>query len=382
MIHDGMSCGRTICRELGHILLTGDAFDKPLPPFETAQLFCEWHQLHALYASAISLRRTLSADYQPLMMQGMRLTAKQMKIDTTEAELSRRFTDAGIRHIVLKGSHTRSFYPRELSRTSADIDWQIAPDDVERAEDVLLADGWTRKTADTDERCYEKAPRARLELHIAPEGFHPSQQRVMQAMLDRAVRTDGTQFRLNDSDAYVYAVFHAYKHFVLAGAGVRMFLDIHAIGTHGDLDRDDIKENLTALNCEGFEACVRRLNSVLFDGADSDDDLDALIRYIFTNGAYGDKAAQLALEPLNASVANRSRFRRFTSNYGLDMGAMKTRYPCLRRAIVLYPFCMVHRICHGMRHRRAVLRQAVSDRNEQRRQRDDLRRILELASVL
>ena len=376
------SHGKSVCRTLGFAVKDQRIADEALPPIDVATDFCNAHQLHALYASALALRHAVGEDYQPLMANGLALAAKQIKIDITEQMLSRLFTEHGIRHIVLKGSHTRSFYPRALSRTSADIDWQIDPADSDLADTLLLQNGWTLCSASDDERCYEKAPRARLELHLAPEGFQQAQQDVMERLLGDIAVAEGLRFHLCDSAAYVYAVFHLYKHFVLAGAGVRMFLDVFAITKNGKLDRAYIDERLTALGCIGFEERVRQINAVLFDGGDTTAKLDALIRFVFACGAYGDKAAQLALEPLNAAVASRSRFKRALSHYCLDLPSMKTRYPCLERMVWLYPFCVVHRVGYGLRHRRAILRRALDTQQKNRQYHDSLERILLLANVL
>ncbi len=381
MTVDNLSYGKVICREIG-CAATGCIPTAELPPADITQGFCDMQHLHTLLASSLSLRGSVPPDYQPLIAQGRALAAKQIKMDILENELSRRFTEANIRHIVLKGSHTRSFYPNTLSRTSADIDWQISPADKNRADALLIADGWTLKTADNDERCYEKAPRARLELHLTPEGFHASQKQQMQTMFNRAVAVDGLRCHLTDSDAYVYAVFHLYKHFVLAGAGVRMFLDVYMMKTRGVSDCQDVDDALTLLDCAGFAACVHQINEVLFGGADSNADIDTLIRYVFAVGAYGDTAAQLALESLNTTIANHSRFKRILHNYCFDLASMKTRYPCLKRCALLYPFCAIHRVCHGLRFRRSTLRKTITDQQRSRAHSKDFRRILELASIL
>ncbi len=374
--------GKTLCRELGRAVAALPPETAPLPPIETAQLFCEMQHLHALIASAVALRQTPPETYAPLIAHGMQAAAKQLKIDAAEQALDCLFDEAGIRRVVLKGAHTRTFYPPTLARTSADIDWQIDAADAARADTLLRQNGWSCKTADAAERCYEKPPRTRLELHIAPEGFYKSQQQVMQAMLDRAVPENRQRFHLTDSDAYVYALFHVYKHFVTAGAGVRMFLDVFAIETHGTLDTAHIAATLGALGIEGFAARVREINAVLFADADADDATDTLIRYIFAAGAYGDAAAQLALEPLALDATHSSRGAHFLRDYGFSRAAMAKRYPILDRAAILYPFCALHRVCHGLRFRRTVLAKAVDDRRQSRTHRDDMRRILQLASIL
>ena len=381
MTVDNLSYGKRICREIG-CAATGRVSAAELPPADMVQYFCDSQHLHALFASSLSLRRIIPPDYQPLIAQGRALAAKQIKIDILENELSRRFTQANIRHIVLKGSHTRLFYPSVLSRTSADMDWHISPADKNRAHALLIEDGWTLKTADNNERCYEKAPRARLELHLTPDGFRASQKQQIQTMFDRAVAVDGLRCHLTDSDAYVYAVFHLYKHFVLAGAGVRMFLDVYMMEMRGVPDRRDVDKALTLLDCAGFAARVHQINEVLFGGADSNADMDTLIQYVFAAGAYGDTAAQLALEAVNTPIANRSRFNRILHNYCFDLASMKTRYPCLERSALWYPFCAIHRVCHGLRFRRSTLRKTITDQQQSRAHSEDFRRILELASIL
>ncbi|MBR5135264.1 MAG: nucleotidyltransferase family protein [Clostridia bacterium] len=260
MNNDLFECGKAICRLLGDA-----AADRPLSQAfpacaDEAMLFCESHRLQAMTATLVSTRPEAAATYQPLIDAGMRDVIKQMKNNAVEDALSRRFAEEGIRHTILKGSHTRSFYPSSLPRTSTDFDWQVSSDDVERAQALLLADGWSVKSVGDDERCYEKPPRSRLELHVACEGFTDAQQHAVQAMLDRAEEVAPSRYQFTDNDAYAYAVLHLYKHFLLAGAGVRMFLDVYTIEAHADLDRETVANTLDALGIAPFAARVRDIN--------------------------------------------------------------------------------------------------------------------------
>lgn len=382
MTADLLALGKSVCHELGDAVAERSRTASPLPPMEAVLSFCHLHRLTPLYAAALSRREQLPQDATVLLQRGKQDMLRQLKNDAVEANISTAFDKAGIRHTILKGSHTRSFYPVNLPRTSADIDWQIDKADAARADTVLTENGWTLKTAHRDERCYEKPPHSRLELRLSPEGFHDSQKRVVREMFEHAVAENDTRYHLTDSDAYVYAVLHLYKHFVFAGAGVRMFLDVYAIRTHGTLDKAYIDRTLQRLGIAPFAARVEDIAAVLFDGADSTAELDALIRFVFAGGAYGVSELQIALEPLNKDLTGDTRTKRLMRNYCFDLSSMKARYACLERTVLLYPFCVVHRVWHGLRHRRHVLKEASRDRRQTQTHTDDMKRILELASIL
>ena len=67
------------------------------------------------------------------------------------------------------------------------------------------------------------------------EGFSDKQIEILLSLCDNAVKIRGERYELTDSDAYIYSMFHLYKHFVYSGVGVRMFLDNYLIEKNGDI---------------------------------------------------------------------------------------------------------------------------------------------------
>ena len=152
-------------------------------------------------------------------------------------KVSKHLTSHHVRHIILKGCTTDKFYPSEIIRTSADVDIFVDKRDFESAKEALQELGfYFEKTNDNEEFHFKKDPRYYIEVHTTLEGFSDRQKKILLKLSDNAVKVSGERYELTDSDAYIYSMFHLYKHFVFSGVGVRMFLDNYLIEKNGNID--------------------------------------------------------------------------------------------------------------------------------------------------
>ena len=284
---------------------------------------------------------------------------KQLKYDLMSDSISDALSESDIRHIVLKGTEFKKYYPENMVRTSNDIDIYVDKQDLESAGKVLKDNGFVYdKTYNDTEFSYKKEPRYYIELHANLEGFSERQKEILTIFTDNALNVSKKRYSLSDNDFYIYSLFHLYKHFVLSGVGVRMFLDVYMIRKNTPLDFEYITPILKELCIDGFESVVTEINSCLFEGQKASKDLGEVIEFIFDSGAFGKVSSHRHLRKVNAKVLYQNKLDRAKIEYGISFMDMKKRYPILERFPILYPFSFVYRFIFGLFNKSDVLKAA------------------------
>jgi len=308
---------------------------------------------------------------------------KQIKYDLMSDSISNVFCASGIRHIVLKGSQLKKYYPANIVRTSNDIDIYVEKSDINIAQRVLQREGFELDGIyQNQEFRYKKEPRYYIELHTNMEGFSKEQKRILKGLADNATKTLGKRYELNDNDCYIYTLFHLYKHFVQSGVGVRMFLDVYLIRKNSELDFDYINPVLKKLCVDGFETVITVMNSCMFEGKEVNDELKDVIEFVFDSGIFGKVSSNLHLRRINDNLKYQNSFERFKVDKGLSFSSMKKRYPVLVRYPFLYPFSFVHRFFYGIIYKRDVLKNSHNSKELISKERvDRYKKIFETAQI-
>ena len=164
--------------------------------------------------------------------------------------LSEIFTGAGIEHIVLKGiALVPDYCPHPAIRTQYDYDFLVRPDATKGTETALRAAGYKRKNSESEHPIvyYRPEPNIRfaadfmglysqglgrsIELHLSL--WESSEDRIEIALTKdlfaRAVRRRWQDFEylsLNDEDALVFQVLHAFRHVLRNWCRLSVFLEI------------------------------------------------------------------------------------------------------------------------------------------------------------
>lgn len=371
------ACGLSVCRALGQAL-TARPITAALPDADNTAAFAKTHALTSLLAGILPQDDA----YAPLRDAAKAAAFKQIKTDALEAALSRRLSECGIRHIILKGSQLQRFYPANAVRSASDIDIYIDRKVQRDAAHVLQNDGFTVISQTKYDIGFQKPPRYHVELHLTMDGFTKKQQAILGALADNAQPIDGCRYALCDNDCYIYTLFHLYKHFVIAGAGVRMFLDCYMMKQSAQLDSDYINRKLQELGIARFADTVDAVNRVLFEGESPSCEIEKVIAFVFYSRAYGVQSVHLALASLARPITKQSRFSRFITEYCFDIPSMALRYPVLERCVILYPFCCLHRVIHGMIFKKAVLKDAAVRERLAKSRLSTIEQVMTIAGVL
>lgn len=354
-----------VCR-----LLAQHDGNEPLPPEQPLLAFSDAHRLTTLVSSALRTRNTADGDYRALHDAAAKAAFHQIKNDALTASILTQLYEKGVVPLPLKGAAIAAVYPDGWIRTATDTDWFIPDGQLPTAVKLLEELGFT-KTADHDgEMSFQKPPRCVIELHTTLGGYSKKQQQTLRALSQ-------TPFTINEH--YVYTLFHLYKHFLYAGAGVRMFLDMYYL-SRAVTDRACVEAWLTALDLLPFEDAVRRVSAVLFEGAVCTDELCEVVDLVLTSGTFGVGSTYHALKNAARPITHKNRFLAWTQDYGFDRQAMTARYPVLARHIWVYPVCVIHRVLHGIIFKRTVLQAAVKEEHAADRKQID--RILKTMNIL
>ena len=146
---------------------------------------------------------------------------KQMKLEMKSDAISARLRESSVKHLILKGITLKKFYPKNIVRTSTDIDIYVDESDLSVADEVLKNLGFTFEGRYNEcDYNYIKDPRYKVEVHTSMDGYTKEQKHTLKQLADKTLENNCDVSSLSDDDTYIYIVFHLYKHFVQSGAGV------------------------------------------------------------------------------------------------------------------------------------------------------------------
>ncbi len=205
------------------------------------------------------------------MMTTMKLMGKQVQNTSDFLSLYREFLKAGIAPVVVKGIVCRNLYG-ELQdfRLSGDEDILIEKKEYEATASVLYSCGYqTNDVADNslstvqEITFYNKETGLTVELHLNPFGEDNQIRSKMNTWFrdsfnsTEVLEVEGVNLRvLSPTDNLLFLLFHAFKHFLSAGMGIRMALDILlCIEKYQDcIDWEHIRTALEGVKAVSFTA--------------------------------------------------------------------------------------------------------------------------------
>ncbi|MCD7784463.1 MAG: nucleotidyltransferase family protein [Oscillospiraceae bacterium] len=244
------------------------------------------------------------------MMASMQMLSSQIQRTSEFLDLYKSFLKAGISPVVVKGVVYRSLYG-ELQdfRISSDEDILIEKDDLEATSAVLTACGYkSGDVADSSLSTIQEItfhnPETNLtiELHLNPFGEDNQIRSKMNSWFRESfnstetLEVDGVSLRiLSPTDNLLFLLFHAFKHFLSAGMGVRMALDILLCMEKYQerIDWDYIKKALDDVNATSFTTDLIAVGNeylgfdLKIEGLDSPISPDELLEDMLRMGTFG-----------------------------------------------------------------------------------------------
>ena len=262
-----------------------------------------------------SLPRDLRASWEKVADA---IFIRNVQLDADREEIVRRFSEAGISYLVLKGAALLPLYPSLSMRTMSDNDvlfGYVEPDsdggyrvrgstDRERAaslEDagqvvrsIMVELGYTvlEHSGDVCDIQFSKPPYYRYEMHFALMERHRPYYFYFENPWKRAVPVGdgelgrGREFRFPDEDQYIYMIVHAYKHENMGGEGIRILGDIAVSlrAAEDGLDLAYVQDELSRMGLQDFERSLRELTLALLDEAELNIHLEQLAMQLIACG--------------------------------------------------------------------------------------------------
>jgi hypothetical protein len=294
-----------------------------------------------------------SGDYQATMR-------KLVMFDVEREALCNLISDGGC-YLCLKGVDLQHYYHTLGMRQMTDNDILVDEGSYEKIRDYLVSKGYSVESF--GKGCHDTYCRGPMtfEIHrklfseMAKTRLGSDYYKNVSKMLINGERKGERLF--SDDDFYVYFLYHAYKHYVVAGCGVRTLADIYVYCTGNKrLNWEYINKQLDLLAISGYEKHSKRLAFALFDpdvtpDTEIDDDLQEMLLYYVTSGTFG--TTSKLIENNVADVAkgneltNAVKIRYLLGRVFPPMSYYREFYPKLSRWIIPIPFLWVKRLFRG-----------------------------------
>lgn len=240
----------------------------------------------------------------------MRCVCQQAVKSEAFAGIYRRINEAGLKVILVKGAVCRSLYPKPDFRMSGDEDLYVEPDSFEKVHLLFQAAGL--KTDDSTGQdnviTYVSGTTGlKIELHKSlfpmDSAAYGKLNNAFRDVFSHAVRFSFSGvpvWTMAPEDHMLYLIYHAFKHFLHSGFGIRQVCDIalYAEAYHTEIDWKRLFDSMKSFQADVFavnlfEIARKYLDFALpylqpyFDAYSADISPDDLLKDILSGGIYG-----------------------------------------------------------------------------------------------
>lgn len=260
----------------------------------------------------------------------------------------KRFEEADIDYMPLKGVLLKNLYPQPEMRMMGDADILIRTGQYELIRPIMLELGFAEGRVSQHECCWERKE-LHLELH---KGLFANLEKEFYACFGDgwswARKQEGCRYRLKPEDEYVYLLTHAAKHYRSSGIGCRHFLDLYVFRQqHPQMKEPYIEQLAERVHLLQFYRNTLRLLDVWFGDSEPNAVTEAMTEYIFSGGNWGNTQNKdlslLVRHAAGAEEVKHSKLRIFRQALFPPMADMQYRYLILLKYPWLYPAIWVYR---------------------------------------
>ncbi len=267
------------------------------------------HKILPMTAEALSASGAplSSAHLAALKRDATLQTVGQIRRTETFLRAYRALRQAGATPLCVKGAVCRALYPKPDLRASADEDLLVRGSDFSHSIATLRGLGFIPSGSENDYEItfHEETSGCVIELHrsLFPEdgGVYSCFNELLGDLFRDAVTitVNGTElFCPAPTGHMLYQILHAFKHFLVAGVGIRQIADVAVFAQHEPIDWLSVFEKCDSVRLAGFLSAVLRIGSDRF-GLDAsricsplfDASVDAadLLYDVMKGGAYGSR---------------------------------------------------------------------------------------------
>lgn len=363
--------GKYLARLMGAAILRTKA---PLPDFELdGDYLCElaitqsvantvYEVLENLGILSFEQLKKLQSYYLTVAMREARQQAMTERIFSV-------LEKDGIDYVPLKGFVIKNIYPSPSMRFSADVDFLIHKSDSQKVKIIMESLGFEFEGGDYHLE-FTKKPYHHYEAHVTLLPERSQFYGYFSDFIDRAVVKPGFKHykELKNEDMYLHLLIHIYKHFVNGGCGLRLFADIWLFRMiYPNADYGYIERELTKLGLNDFDKALQNISLCFFEGKPYGEKEETLASFIFVSGTFGSKEVYDTAQLISGAegMQNYEKTRRsfILKSWFLDVENMSVRYPVLKKAPILLPFCWIHKGFYTLFCNRSALKREL-DKNK------------------
>lgn len=263
-----------------------------------------------------------------------------------------------IDHLLFKGYIIKDYYPVPELRTFGDIDFLIHPKDRSKSDELMLQQGFERKTDWEPVFSYQRGVEYYeihtdvMEVDVSDKANYKD---YFKQIWEHAHLTDGHTYELSPEFHFLYLLTHIAKHISGSGAGIRMYMDIAVFIQHfgNELDWKYIQAELEKLAFSDFANMVLTVVNVYF-GVDmpitlneiDEQVLEDFMGFTMSGGTFGFVGRDSGLISLKKQERNKesvSRVSAFANRLFPSAASIENRYTYLQGRHWLLPIAWVHR---------------------------------------
>ncbi len=265
------------------------------------------------------------------------------------------FESHDIDYLPLKGIDYKALYPKPEYRWMADADIYIRKEQYQEITGILLSRGFVFDCESDHEYIWEKKGALKLELHKVMTD--PSYQIYISRFrngFEMAGRIGKThRYRFSPTDQLLYATAHFTKHYMSICPNVRNLLDMYYLSKDPGVDKVELEEQLTELRLNTLYGAAIKAVKAWLSGRPFDETSGLIMKRTLTNSAeFNEKRKYFfiaaSMNKGDSKLTDASKKKTLMYRLFPPVLIMKYKYPVLRKAPVLLPFCWIHRAFEGV----------------------------------
>lgn len=304
------------------------------------------HSLAAMAAYALNSAGISDKSFEEEKNRSIR---KNILLDIDREQVLKALEDAGIWYCPLKGCIIKDWYPEIGMRQMADNDILCDETKMSEIRSCMEGLGFTTKSfGSSHQDVYQKLPVSSFEMHSSL--LEPRHGEVLynyyRRIKERLIRDKDNKYgyHFSNEDFYIYFLAHEYKHFAVAGIGLRSLVDTYLICKRfsDTLNAEYLSAELSKLGIADFEKQNRELSLKLFDGIKlSVEEKAFLDKFIFA-GTYG--SFENRIENANIQGGFFSKAKYAYSRIRLPEQTLKEFHPFYYKHKLLRPILYTKRL--------------------------------------
>ena len=337
----------------------------------------------AFKASGIRIDDEIDTNIYKKLENAYRNSVRRLiAFDCEREEILSFFRERGTWYLCLKGIVLQEYYPKIGMRQMADNDILFDKKYAAALRSFMRSRGY--KALSYGKGCHDMYGKGDLifELHrsLLPEKkTNAAMVAALREILEQTARSASSlERRFSKENFYIYFILHTYKHFEIAGCGLRSLMDIYVYTKKhaSDLDFAYIDAFFSHIGLSDFEKRLRSLAYRLFEKSDEGADamLSALseeerelLLFFSGSGTFGTVQTHMKNDLLrlskNEDITARTKFKYLFERVFPPFSYYKAAHPRLYKWIIPIPFLWAWRLLGAIPKRARISRELANLRN-------------------